>query len=126
MKNLLKIIPIILISLTTLQSCNDDTDNELPYEPEVPTTNTIVDVALGAENLTTLVAALQKADLVTTLASQGPFTVLAPSNDAFNTFLSDNGFSSLEDVPVDVLTNILLNHVIGGRLASTDLTTGYA
>ena len=126
MKNLLKIIPILLISLTTLQSCNDDTDNELPYEPEVPTTNTIVDVALGAENLTTLVAALQKADLVTTLASQGPFTVLAPSNDAFNTFLSDNGFSSLEDVPVDVLTNILLNHVIGGRLASTDLTTGYA
>ena len=126
MKNLLKIIPILLISLTTLQSCNDDTDNELPYEPEVPTTNSIVDVAVGAENLTTLVAALQKADLVTTLASQGPFTVLAPSNDAFNTFLSDNGFSSLEDVPVDVLTNILLNHVIGGRLASTDLTTGYA
>jgi len=40
MKNLLKIIPILLISLTTLQSCNDDTDNELPYEPEVPTTNT--------------------------------------------------------------------------------------
>ena len=126
MKNLSKIIPILLISLTTLQSCNDDTDNSLPYEPEVPTTNTIVDVAVGAENLTTLVAALQKADLVTTLASQGPFTVLAPSNDAFNTFLSDNGFSSLDDVPVDVLTNILLNHVVGGRLASTDLTTGYA
>jgi uncharacterized surface protein with fasciclin (FAS1) repeats len=126
MKNLSKIIPILLISLTTLQSCNDDTDNSLPYEPEVPTTNTIVDVAVGAENLTTLVAALQKADLVTTLASQGPFTVLAPSNDAFNTFLSDNGFSSLNDVPVDVLTNILLNHVVGGRLASTDLTTGYA
>jgi uncharacterized surface protein with fasciclin (FAS1) repeats len=126
MKNLSKIIPILLISLTTLQSCNDDTDNSLPYEPEVPTTNTIVDVAVGAENLSTLVAALQKADLVTTLASQGPFTVLAPSNDAFNTFLSDNGFSSLNDVPVDVLTNILLNHVVGGRLASTDLTTGYA
>ena len=127
MKKLFKFIPILLISLSTLQSCNDDGENlPAPYEPEEPTTNTIVDVAVGAENLTTLVAALQKADLVTTLASQGPFTVLAPSNEAFNTFLIDNGFSSLDDVPVDVLTNILLNHVVGGRLASTDLTTGYA
>ena len=92
----------------------------------VPATNTIVDIALGTENLTTLVAALQKADLVTTLAGQGPFTVLAPSNDAFNTFLSDNGFSSLDDVPTDVLTNVLLNHVVSGSLASTDLSTGYA
>ena len=125
MKNLLKINAILFISLTTLQSCNDDNDNAIPYEPE-PTTNSIVDVALGSENLSTLVAALQKADLVTTLASQGPFTVLAPSNEAFNTFLSDNGFTSLDDVPVEILTNILLNHVVGGRLASTDLTTGYA
>jgi len=125
MKNLLKITAVLFISLTTFQSCNDDNDNALPYEPE-PTTNSIVDVALGSENLSTLVAALQKADLVTTLASQGPFTVLAPSNEAFNTFLSDNGFNSLDDVPVEILTNILLNHVVGGRLASTDLTTGYA
>ena len=125
MKNLLKITAVLFISLTTFQSCNDDNDNAIPYEPE-PTTNSIVDVALGSENLSTLVAALQKADLVTTLASQGPFTVLAPSNEAFNTFLSDNGFNSLDDVPVEILTNILLNHVVGGRLASTDLTTGYA
>ena len=125
MKNLLKITAVLFISLTTLQSCNDDNDNAIPYEPE-PTTNSIVDVALGSENLSTLVAALQKADLVTTLASQGPFTVLAPSNEAFNTFLSDNGFNSLDDVPVEILTNILLNHVVGGRIASTDLTTGYA
>ena len=123
MKNLLKITAVLFISLTTFQSCNDD--NAIPYEPE-PTTNSIVDVALGSENLSTLVAALQKADLVTTLASQGPFTVLAPSNEAFNTFLSDNGFNSLDDVPVEILTNILLNHVVGGRIASTDLTTGYA
>ena len=69
---------------------------------------------------------MEKADLISTLANQGPFTVLAPSNEAFNTFLDDNGFNSLDDVPVDILTNILLNHVVGGRLASTDLTTGYA
>jgi uncharacterized surface protein with fasciclin (FAS1) repeats len=125
MKKLFKIIPIVLISFSTLVSCNDDNDNDVPYQPE-PTTNTIVDIAVGSENLTTLVAALQRADLVTTLASQGPFTVLAPSNEAFNTFLTANGFNSLDDVPTDILTNILLNHVVGGRLASTDLTTGYA
>lgn len=125
MKKLFKIIPIVLISFSTLVSCNDDNDNDVPYQPE-PTTNTIVDIAVGSENLTTLVAALQRADLVTTLASQGPFTVLAPSNEAFSAFLTANGFNSLDDVPTDVLTNILLNHVVGGRLASTDLTTGYA
>jgi len=124
MKKLFKIIPIVLISFSTLVSCNDDNDNDVPYQPEP--TNTIVDIAVGSENLTTLVAALQRADLVTTLASQGPFTVLAPSNEAFNTFLTANGFNSLDDVPTDILTNILLNHVVGGRLASTDLTTGYA
>ena len=127
MKKLFKIIPILLISLTTLQSCNDDTDDGLPYGGTVePTTNTIVDIASGAENLSILVSALEKSDLISTLSGQGPFTVLAPSNEAFNTFLNDNGFNNLEDVPVDILTNILLNHVVGGRLASTDLTTGYA
>ena len=127
MKKLFKIIPILLISLTTLQSCNDDTDDGLPYGGTVePATNTIVDIASGAENLSILVSALEKSDLISTLSGQGPFTVLAPSNEAFNTFLNDNGFNNLEDVPVDILTNILLNHVVGGRLASTDLTTGYA
>lgn len=127
MRNPLKIIPILLISLTTLQSCNDDTDDGLPNGgPVEPATNTIVDIASGAENLSILVSALEKSDLISTLSGQGPFTVLAPSNEAFNTFLNDNGFNNLDDVPVDILTNILLNHVVGGRLASTDLTTGYA
>ncbi|MDG1509110.1 MAG: fasciclin domain-containing protein [Flavobacteriaceae bacterium] len=127
MRNPFKIIPILLISLTTLQSCNDDTDDGLPNGgPVEPATNTIVDIASGAENLSILVSALEKSDLISTLSNQGPFTVLAPSNEAFNTFLNDNGFNNLDDVPVDILTNILLNHVVGGRLASTDLTTGYA
>ena len=127
MKKLFRIIPILLISLTTLQSCNDDTDDGLPNGgPVEPATNTIVDIASGAENLSILVSALEKSDLISTLSGQGPFTVLAPSNEAFNTFLNDNGFNNLDDVPVDILTNILLNHVVGGRLASTDLTTGYA
>jgi len=122
MKTLKKIIPTLIIALLLFQSCKDD-DTDVVIIPE---TNTIVDIAVASDDLTSLVAALQKANLVTTLAGDGPFTVLAPTNDAFAAFLTSNGFSSLDDVPVEILTNILLNHVVSGSIASTDLSTGYA
>ncbi len=120
MKNLFKIIPILLISLTTLQSCNNNDDDN------VEDVSTIVNLAVDSADLTSLVAALDRANLVSALNGEGPFTVLAPTNDAFATFLSANNFNSLEDVPVDILTKVLLNHVISGSLISTDLSTGYA
>ena len=120
MKNLFKIIPILLISLTTLQSCNNNDDEN------VEDVSTIVNLAVDSADLTSLVAALERANLVSALNGEGPFTVLAPTNDAFAAFLSANNFNSLEDVPVDILTKVLLNHVISGSLISTDLSTGYA
>ena len=120
MKNLFKIIPILLISLTTLQSCNNNDDEN------VEDVSTVVNLAVDSADLTSLVAALDRANLVSALNGEGPFTVLAPTNDAFAAFLSANNFNSLEDVPVDILTKILLNHVISGSLISTDLSTGYA
>lgn len=120
MKNLFKIIPILLISLTTLQSCNNNDDDN------VEDVSTIVNLAVDSADLTSLVAALDRANLVSALNGEGPFTVLAPTNDAFAVFLSANNFNSLEDVPVDILTKVLLNHVISGSLISTDLSTGYA
>jgi uncharacterized surface protein with fasciclin (FAS1) repeats len=120
MKKLLKIIPILLLTTLFLQSCDKDDDTII-----TPVTNNIVDIAQSSEDFTSLVAALQKADLVTTLQTEGPFTVLAPTNAAFSTFLLDNGFGSLDEVPTDILTNVLLNHVISGSVASTDLSTGY-
>ena len=120
MKNLFKIVPILLISLTTLQSCNNNDDDN------VEDVSTIVNLAVDSADLTSLVAALDRANLVSALNGEGPFTVLAPTNDAFATFLSANNFNSLEDVPVDILTKVLLNHVISGSLISTDLSTGYA
>ena len=80
----------------------------------------ITDLALGNENLENLVAALVAADgdLPTVLRGDGPFTVLAPTDEAFATFLDG---AALEDVPVDVLTNVLLNHVISGEVTSEDL-----
>ena len=61
-----------------------------------------------------------------TLSSPGAFTVLAPTNDAFDSFLTSINAASLEDIPVDVLTNVLLNHVIIGEVQSSSLTNGYA
>ena len=85
----------------------------------------IVDLALGSEILTNLVAALSQAGLVSALEGTGPFTVFAPTDTAFETFLSDNGFADLSEVPTEVLTQVLLNHVVSGKFLSTDLTSGY-
>ena len=116
MKNLLKLtrLSLLLFIGFSIQSCSDDDDNT--------TISNIVEIAMGEPDLSNLVAALSAADgnLVNVL-SGGEFTVLAPTNQAFETFLTANGFMSLSDVPTDVLSNILLNHVITGTVNSTDL-----
>lgn len=119
MKNLKKLLPVILLILIVFQSCDNNDDNTM--EP-----STVVNLAVDSADLTSLVSALQKADLVNTLNGEGPFTVLAPTNDAFAAFLSANNFNSLDDVPVNVLTKVLLNHVVSGSLTASDLSTGYA
>ncbi|CAI8322419.1 MAG: Uncharacterised protein [Flavobacterium sp. SCGC AAA160-P02] len=118
MKKFKLFIPIFLILLSSLYSCNNDNDNTV--EP-----STIVNLAIDSADLTSLVSALQKADLVNTLNGLGPFTILAPTNDAFAAFLNANNFNSLDDVPVNVLTNLLLNHVLSGSLTASDFSTGY-
>jgi uncharacterized surface protein with fasciclin (FAS1) repeats len=89
--------------------------------------SSITDLAISVPTLSNLVAALQAAegDLPTVLATGGPFTVFAPTDDAFAAFLEANNFATLGDVPVDVLTQVLLNHVVSGTNLSTDLATGY-
>ncbi len=86
----------------------------------------ITDLAIGTDNLSTLVAALQKADLVSALQADGPFTVFAPTNDAFQTLLDSNSdWNSLDDIPVATLTQVLLFHVLDQKVLSTDLTDTY-
>jgi uncharacterized surface protein with fasciclin (FAS1) repeats len=120
MKNFAKLIKLTLLvaTSTVMFSCSDD-DNVTPES------NTIAAIASRNPNFTTLVAALDRAGLVQTLDQNGPFTVFAPTNAAFNDFLVDNGFTSLNDIPVDVLREVLLNHVVNGTNLSTSLSTGY-
>lgn len=120
----LKILPLLLLVLG-FQSCTNDDDNTIPQQMD------IVETAIASPDLSSLVAALKAADgnLVSVLSGKGPYTVLAPTNAAFSKFLADNGFTKLSDVPTDVLSQILLNHVIAAKVPSSDLTTaksGYA
>jgi uncharacterized surface protein with fasciclin (FAS1) repeats len=117
----LKLLPVFLLVLG-LTACSDDDDNNTG--PGVQTT-TVVDVALE-NGLTSLAAALEATDLVTTLQGTGPFTVFAPTNAAFDDLLSATGLdlNNLTTEQEDVVRNILLNHVIiGSTVSSTDLVS---
>lgn len=101
---------------SVLLSCNlDDGPATIP----IPETD-IVEVAT-AENLNSLLAALERADLANTLKGDGPFTVFAPTDEAFSSFLSSNGFASVDAVPTATLQQLLLNHVVSGRIDSAPL-----
>ena len=122
-KNLFKTVLILILSFTSFTSCNND-DETMP----VPITNTIVDFVSNSPDYSVLLEALQLANgnLPDVLGGEGPFTVFAPNNTAFATFLSENNFSSLSDIPTDVLTQVLLNHVVSGNAVSSSLETGYS
>jgi len=82
----------------------------------------IVDTAVGAGDFTTLAAALEAAGLVETLKGEGPFTVFAPTDEAFAALPEGTVEGLLEDT--DALTAILTYHVVAGKVMSTDLTDG--
>ncbi|WP_320814005.1 fasciclin domain-containing protein [Flavobacterium sp.] len=118
MKNITKLIKLTLCvaTMAIMFSCSDDDSTQ---------NNSISGIASRNSDLTTLVEALDRADLVQTLDQSGNYTVFAPTNAAFSTFLTANGFASINDVPVATLKEILLNHVINSVNYSTDLSTGY-
>ena len=82
---------------------------------------TIVDVAVGNEDFSTLVTALKAADLVGALQADGPYTVFAPTNDAFAKIDPKTLSSLLEEKNQKDLANILTYHVIAGKLTAKDV-----
>ncbi len=84
----------------------------------------VVSTAINNPAFSTLVAAVVKANLVEALSATGPFTVFAPTNDAFAALLSDLNASSLDDLTAEQLSPILLYHVVGGNNVSTGLSSG--
>ncbi|SEL63112.1 Uncaracterized surface protein containing fasciclin (FAS1) repeats [Roseovarius azorensis] len=84
----------------------------------------IVDIAAGDENFSTLVAAVQAAGLVDTLKGEGPFTVFAPTNEAFAALPAGTVENLLKPENKDQLTAILTYHVVPGKVMSGDLSNG--
>lgn len=76
----------------------------------------VVDIAVGSADHTTLVIAVKAADLVTTLKSAGPFTVFAPTNEAFAKLPEGTVTSLLKPESKATLTKILTYHVVSGNL----------
>jgi len=95
---------------------------KLNPEPAVPAT--VVDVALSNSDFSILVAALQKADLVGALQGEGPFTVFAPTNAAFEKLLAALNISASDLLNQPDLAKVLLYHVVSGKVMSTDLSNG--
>jgi uncharacterized surface protein with fasciclin (FAS1) repeats len=84
-------------------------------------TKTIVENASAAPNLTTLVAAVKAADLVGTLSGPGPFTVFAPTNDAFAKLPAGTVDTLLKPENKAQLTSVLTYHVVSGNMTAKDL-----
>ena len=84
----------------------------------------IVDTAVGAGSFGTLVAAVQAAGLVETLKGDGPFTVFAPTDEAFAALPEGTVEELLKPENKDQLTAILTYHVVPGKVMSGDLTNG--
>ena len=100
-----------------ISSCDDEDDNG-------PSQN-VVELAQGSDNLSTLEAALVKfPDLISALSGSGQVTVFAPTNAAFESLLDAVGQSNLDNIPDDVLRDILEYHVVSGVTLSNQLTNG--
>ncbi len=85
------------------------------------TAQTIVDVAAGSKDHTTLVAAVKAAGLVETLQGKGPFTVFAPVNSAFNKLPEGTVSTLLRPENKSTLTAVLTYHVVAGNLLAADV-----
>lgn len=92
-----------------------------PVEEVAPAQN-VVELAVATDTLSTLVTAVTEADLATTLSGEGPFTVFAPTNDAFAALPDGTLDSLLADIPA--LTDVLTYHVVSGKVMAADLSDG--
>src|SRR5258705_11725324 len=88
--------------------------------PMYPSKN-IIQNAVNSDDHTTLVAAVKAAGLVDTLQGPGPFTVFAPTNEAFAKLPAGTVDTLLKPENKDMLTKILTYHVVAGRISASDL-----
>ena len=135
-KNMNKLIlSLSVIAMIAFTSCkNNETkekeateqeeaavETETSTEEAMEEKQTIVEIAVGNENFSTLVTALKAAGLVETLSSEGPFTVFAPTNDAFEKLPEGTVPALVKPENKEKLTGILTYHVISGEFMAADV-----
>ncbi len=109
---------ILLLAAFTFASCEKDETDPTP-------TKDIIETAGENTSLNTFVAIVNSAGLTNALKGTGPFTVFAPTNEAFTAFLATIGQTDAANIPTSVVERILKYHVISGSaIKSTDLTDG--
>jgi uncharacterized surface protein with fasciclin (FAS1) repeats len=106
----LPIMVIFAVAMTTNSDYNKTADSD------------IIDLAVGTDILSTLVAAVQAADLVEVLQGDGPFTVFAPTNEAFAKLPEGTVENLLKPENKDQLIAVLTYHVVPGKVMSGDLS----
>ena len=143
-----KISSTALVAMLALSACSRSTTNDTVATPSTPVassgspapaapnpmvggaamlaTNTIVANAAMAPNLTTLVAAVKAADLATTLSGPGPFTVFAPTNEAFGRLAPGTVDNLLKPENRPTLVKVLTYHVVPGTVSSAMLAQSIA
>jgi len=124
------IIAIAAASVLLLSACGSDgstsdTTVAATDETEMPTeAGTIVEVAQGNENFSTLVAAITAAGLGDALSGEGPFTVFAPTNEAFEALPEGLLEKLLLPENKEILAQILKYHVVKAKVMAADVTAG--
>ena len=84
----------------------------------------VVEIAIDDARFSILVDAVSKAGLVDALSAEGPYTVFAPTNDAFEMLFKDLGVNGVEDLTAEQLKPILLYHVVSGKVMAKDVKSG--
>ena len=120
MKNTIAILLLAVVALAAT-SAIAGSKNPVVGGQEMYPTKDIIDNAVNSADHTTLVAAVKAAGLVDTLKGSGPFTVFAPTNEAFAKLPAGTVENLLKPENKDALTKVLTYHVIPGRLSALDL-----
>lgn len=120
----LSVMAVLLVAAT---GCGDDDEPATSAGAEATAamgSEDVVAVASGDEQFSTLVSAIEAAGLVETLQGEGPFTVFAPTNEAFDALPEGTLDDLLKPENKDQLTDILTYHVVPGKIMSADLQDG--
>ena len=131
------VLSMAVIASVAFTSCKDNEKNtseetmteeemamettDVSTEATMPEQETIAEIAMGNEDFSTLVTAVMAAGLAETLNSEGPFTVFAPTNDAFAKIDKETLGNLLKPENKETLTKILTYHVVPGKLMASDV-----